>query len=47
MAGKQEIGNLTLDSVEVYLSFTQQLCEHGQKNGPGSPPPHFATAKGK
>ncbi|OHU01573.1 hypothetical protein [Mycobacterium syngnathidarum] len=45
--GKREIGNLTLDSVEVYLAFAQQLWEHGQKNGPGSPPPHLATAKGQ
>ena len=45
--GRREIPNLTLDSVEVYLSFTQQLWEYGQKNGPGSPPPHLATAKGQ
>jgi len=45
--GKREIANLTLDSVEVYLSFAQQLWEYGQKNGPGSPPPHLAAAKGK
>lgn len=43
--GKREIGNLSLDSVEVYLSFAQQLWEHGQKSGPGSPPPHLVTAK--
>jgi hypothetical protein len=43
--GKREIANLTLDSVEVYLSFAQQLWEHGQKNGPGSPPPRLVTAK--
>lgn len=40
-----ELGNLTVDSAEVYLSFTQQLWEYGQKNGPGSPPPHLATTK--
>jgi hypothetical protein len=45
--GKREIGNLSLDSVEVYLSFAQQLWEHGQKNGPGSPPPHLVTGKGQ
>lgn len=45
--GKREIGNLTLDSTEVYLSFAQQLWEHGQKHGSGSPPPHLATAKGQ
>lgn len=44
-AGKREIANLTLDSTEVYLSFAQQLWEHGQKNGPGSPPPHLVAAK--
>lgn len=43
--GKREIGNLTLDSVEVYLSFAQQLWEYGQKNGPGSPPPRLVAAK--
>jgi len=43
--GKREVGNLTLDSVEVYLSFAQQLWERGQKNGPGSPPPHLVAAK--
>lgn len=42
--GKREIGNLTLDSVAVYLSFTQQLWEHGQNHGPGSPPPHLTVA---
>jgi hypothetical protein len=45
--GKREIGNLTLDSTEVYLAFVRQLWEHGQKNGPGSPPPHLATIKGQ
>jgi hypothetical protein len=45
--GKREISNLTLNSVEVYLSFTLQLWEHGQRNGPGSPPPHLATAEGQ
>lgn len=45
--GKREVSNLSLDSVEVYLSFAQQLWEHGQKNGPGSPPPHLATTKGQ
>lgn len=45
--GKREIGNLTLDSTEVYLAFVRQLWEHGQKNGPGSPPPHLATVKGQ
>lgn len=45
--GKREIGNLTLDSVEVYLSFTQQLWEHGQKAGPGSPRPRLRIAKGQ
>jgi hypothetical protein len=43
--GKRDVSNLSLDSVEVYLSFAQQLWEHGQKNGPGSPPPHLATTK--
>lgn len=42
--GKREIGNLTLDSTDVYLAFAQRLWEHGQQNGPGSPPPHLATA---
>jgi hypothetical protein len=45
--GKRHIFNLTLDSVAVYLSFAQQLWEHGQKNGPGSPPPYLVTAKGQ
>ncbi|MBB4856676.1 hypothetical protein HNP40_004099 [Mycobacteroides chelonae] len=45
--GKREVDNLSLDSVEVYLSFTQQLWEHGQKTGPGSPPPHLVMAKGQ
>ena len=45
--GKREISNLTLNSVEVYLSFTLQLWEHGQRNGPGSPPPHLATVEGQ
>lgn len=45
--GKRDIANLTLDSTEVYLSFAQQLWEHGQKNGPSSPPPHLAPAKGQ
>jgi hypothetical protein len=45
--GKREISNLTLDSVEVYLSFTRQLWEHGQRSGPGSPPPHLATVEGQ
>lgn len=45
--GKRETANLSLDSVEVYLSFAQQLWEHGQRNGPGSPPPHLATTKGQ
>ncbi|WP_100514880.1 hypothetical protein [Mycobacteroides abscessus] len=45
--GKREVANLSLDSVEVYLSFTQQLWEHGQKSGPGSPPPHLVTTKGQ
>jgi hypothetical protein len=34
-------------SVEVYLSFTLQLWEHGQRSGPGSPPPHLATVEGQ
>lgn len=45
--GKREIGSLTLDSTEVYLSFAQQLWEYGQKHGIGSPPPHLQMAKGK
>jgi hypothetical protein len=45
--GKREISNLTLDSVEVYLSFTQQLWDYGQRSGPGSPPPHLATVEGQ
>ncbi|WP_016888642.1 hypothetical protein [Mycobacteroides abscessus] len=45
--GKREISNLSLDSVEVYLTFAQQLWEHGQNNGPGSPPPHLVTTKGQ
>ena len=45
--GKREISNLTHDSVEVYLSFTRQLWEHGQRSGPGSPPPHLATVEGQ
>jgi len=43
--GKRDISNLSFDSVEVYLSFAQQLWEHGQKNGSGSPPPHLVTTK--
>ncbi len=42
---KREIGNLTHDSTEVYLAFAQQLWEHGQKSGPGSPPPHLVAAR--
>ena len=45
--GKRDISNLSLDSVEVYLAFAQQLWAHGQKNGPGSPPPHLTMAKGQ
>lgn len=45
--GKREIGNLTLDDVEVYLSFTQQLWEHGTKNGKGSPPPYLVATEGR
>lgn len=45
--GKREVSNLTLNSVEVYLSFAQQLWEHGQKNGPGSPPPRLVTTEGQ
>lgn len=44
--GKREIGSLTLDSTEVYLFFVQQLWEYGQKNGPGSPPPHCKRPRG-
>lgn len=43
--GKREIANLTLDNVEVYLSFTRQLWEAGQKAGPGSLPPHLVMTK--
>lgn len=45
--GTRDIANLTLDNVEVYLSFTQQLWEHGQQSGTGSPPPHLTTTKGQ
>lgn len=45
--GKREAANLSLDSVDVYLAFTQQLWEHGQKNGPGSPPPRLVAIKGQ
>ncbi|WP_236743083.1 hypothetical protein [Mycobacteroides franklinii] len=45
--GKREIGNLTCDSVDVYLSFAQQLWEHGIKNGPDSPRPHLVVTKGQ
>lgn len=41
--GKREIENLSLDSIDVYLTFTQQLWEHGQQGGPGSPPPHLTA----
>ena len=41
--GGRVIGNLTIDDVEVYLSFTQQLWEHRQESGPGAPPPYLRT----
>lgn len=43
--GERTVSNLSAELVEVYLSFTRQLWEHGIKNGPGSPPPRLRTAK--
>lgn len=43
--GRRELANLTLDSAEVYLSFTQQLWEHRQNSGPDSPPPYLRISR--
>jgi hypothetical protein len=43
--GERVLPNLSANLVEVYLSFTRQLWEHGVKNGAGSPPPRLQTAQ--
>jgi hypothetical protein len=45
--GKRELGNLSPDPIDVYLSFSLQLWDRVQNSPPGSPPPRLSMPEGQ
>lgn len=44
--GKRELQNLSLDPIDVYLSFSLQLWTRAQNSAPGSAPPRLSMPEG-